>query len=103
MNEVKLTLRVRLPSHSDFDEYEVETEGLQVTISHAGSRIIRGTWQQVGGYVLYPRSQSMPLHPLITDDIDTELRLRLRGKALAAGGVRRYDHQNLLLHRRGEK
>jgi hypothetical protein len=61
----------------------VKVKGVQVSLHDSTGQIAAGVWD-AGKYVRYPHSQLLPLPPQLLDEIDKELRLRLRLQGLQA-------------------
>lgn len=74
---------VKIPHCSAPLRISVVVDGATVTLSDARGRFARGVWD-AGHYVRYPRSQQMPVHPQLLDDVDAELRIRMTHRGVLA-------------------
>ena len=55
----------------------VKVKGHDVTLHDSTGQIAAGVWD-AGKYVRYPYSQRLPIPPQLLDEVDTELRRRIR-------------------------
>lgn len=62
---------------------QVFVKGTLVSLRDSSGQVASGVWD-AGKYVRYIRSQELPLPPQLLDEIDKELRIRLRAKGLQA-------------------
>jgi hypothetical protein len=71
-----------LPSGERYDLH-VKVKGTVVSLHDSAGLVAAGVWD-AGRYVRYARSQEIPAPPQILDEIDRELRQRLRIKGVQA-------------------
>lgn len=72
------TVRTYIPSIKEFAAAHVVVHLLVVTLHDPKTlqRLGAGIWD-AGGYVQYPRSHELCIHPVLLDEVDAELRLRM--------------------------
>lgn len=76
---------VRLRGHFDV-RVGVRDRTVELVCPRAGF-LCAGLWD-AGGYVRFARASAVPVHPLILDEIDAELRLRMPGAVARDASVR---------------